>query len=68
MLSEGGIMEDIVWSIAGAKDREWIYRLDAIHCLGRFKSASAAERLCSLLDDSEFLVSYNAKLAGGKRQ
>ncbi len=64
-LTKDGTMEDIVWSVAGAKDKEWIDRLDAIHCLGRFKSASAADRLCSLLDDSDFLVSYNAKLAGG---
>jgi HEAT repeat protein len=60
-------MEDIVWSVAGANEQEWFHRLDAIHCLGRFKTASAASRLADLIDDPEYLVSYNAKLAGGRR-
>jgi HEAT repeat protein len=60
-------MEDIVWAVASATDKEWFHRLDAVHGLGRFRSVSAADRLCSLLDDSDDLVSYNAKLAGGKR-
>jgi len=66
-LANDSEMEEIVWSVAGAKEKEWFYRLDAIHCLGRFKSSSAAARLALLLDDPDYLVSYNAKLAGGRK-
>lgn len=63
-LTNDGDMEDIVWSVAGSRENEWFHRLDAIHCLGRFDSASASQRLAALLDDPDYLVSYNAKLAG----
>lgn len=66
-LTKDSEMEEIVWSVAGAKEKEWVYRLDTIHCLGRFKSGSAAARLAFLLDDPDYLVSYNAKIAGGRK-
>jgi len=59
-------MEKEVASVASAREREWVHRLDAIHCLGRFKTESAHKLLCELTQDPDYLVSYNAKLAGGR--
>jgi hypothetical protein len=59
-------MEKEVASVAAAREREWVHRLDAIHCLGRFKTDSAHKLLCELAHDPDYLVSYNAKLAGGR--
>ena len=61
-------MEKEVASVAAAGDREWVHRLDAIHCLGRFKTDSAHKLLCELTHDPDYLVSYNAKLAGGRSE
>ena len=59
-------MEREVMSVASASGREWGHRLDAIHCLGRFKMDSAQKLLNKLTHDPDYLVSYNAKLAGGR--
>jgi hypothetical protein len=59
-------MEREVASVAAACDKEWVHRLDAIHCLGRFKTDSAQKLLNKLTHDSDYLVSYNAKIAGGR--
>ena len=59
-------MEKEVASVAAARELEWTHRLDAIHCLGRFKTDSAHQLLSELTHDPDYLVSYNAKLAGGQ--
>jgi hypothetical protein len=59
-------MENEVASVAAASKLGWVSRLDAIHCLGRFKTDSARQLLNELTNDPDYLVSYNAKLAGGK--
>jgi hypothetical protein len=67
-LSGDESMEIEVASVAAASEREWMYRLDAIHCLGRFKTKSALKLLCELTHDPDYLVSYNARLAGGRSE
>jgi len=65
-LTKDSSMESIVTTVATARDREWVHRLDAIHCLGRFKTDTAAKVLSKLTEDPNYLVSYNARIAGGK--
>ena len=67
-LSGDESMEMEVASVAAAREREWMYRLDAIHCLGRFKTKSAHKILCELTHDPDPLVSHNARLAGGRSE
>jgi HEAT repeat protein len=59
-------MEEEVAAVAASRKLLWVQRLDAIHCLGRFKTDSARRLLNELTNDPDHLVSYNAKLAGGK--
>lgn len=59
-------MEEEVAAVAASRKLLWVQRLDAIHCLGRFKTDSARQLLNELTNDPDYLVSSNAKLAGGK--
>lgn len=61
-------MENEVITVCTMSDLHWGYRIDAIHCLARFKTESARHVLDELTRDSDYLVSYNAKIArGGSR-
>jgi hypothetical protein len=53
---------------AAANTGEWMHRLDAIYCLSHFKTPSAQKALDDLTHDSNYLVSYNAKRAGGRSE
>ena len=54
-------VESIVAAIATDTTLEWMFRLDAVLCLGEFDTESARKTLKTLESDAEYLVAYNAK-------
>ena len=61
-------MEKVVTEVAEDRSLFWGIRIDAVHCLSRFKSKSSATTLATLRNDPEYLVAYNAKIAAGGRK
>ena len=65
-LTGDATMEQLVAAVATSREMLWMVRLEAVHCLARFKTTSAHHVLCDLTHDPEYLVAYNAKQLGGR--